>query len=86
MYKVLALVGALISAEASALNVPATDHNIVYEGRVVKLYETGQVNVNWPGSRFKTKLVGKSIQATLVGLGNQFDVLVDGQLHKKNHD
>ncbi|CAH9050160.1 Acetylxylan esterase / glucomannan deacetylase [Pseudoalteromonas holothuriae] len=83
MYKLVLFFCALISTASFASSVPATDHAIVYEGRVVKQYEQGQVSINWPGSSFKTKLTGKSLHVTLVGFGNQFDVLVDGKLHKK---
>ncbi|WP_235423478.1 hypothetical protein [Pseudoalteromonas luteoviolacea] len=56
---------------------------MVYEGRVSKHYSKGQVEFNWPGTQLKTKLVGKSLKVTLAGYGDQFDVLVNGQLHKK---
>ncbi|KZN52987.1 SGNH/GDSL hydrolase family protein [Pseudoalteromonas luteoviolacea] len=74
---------ALLSSTAFAKSYQATHHAIVYEGRVSKHYSKGQVEFNWPGTQLKTKLVGKSLKVTLAGYGDQFDVLVDGQLHKK---
>lgn len=83
MYKIIVLLSALFSCNLLALSVPATDHTIVYQGRTVKYLEEGRVSINWPGSNFKTKLIGTRLHMKLVGNGNQFDVLVDGKLHKK---
>ncbi|NOU50037.1 SGNH/GDSL hydrolase family protein [Pseudoalteromonas sp. JBTF-M23] len=83
MYKAIMLLGALFSAISFAGSVPATHHGVIYEGRVVKQYQQGHVSINWPGSNFKTKLNGNSLHVTMIGLGNQFDVMIDGVLHKK---
>lgn len=84
MYKVIFNLFALgLAVSAQAQTVQATDHTIQYEGRISKSYEQGEVQFNWPGSYFKTKLIGHSLSMTLTGYGDQFDVLVDGQLHKK---
>ncbi|ESP94598.1 SGNH/GDSL hydrolase family protein [Pseudoalteromonas luteoviolacea] len=80
---VLSCVGGLFSSAVFAKSYKATHHAIVYEGRVSKHYNKGQVEFNWPGTQLKTKLVGKSLKVTMAGYGDQFDVLVDGVLHKK---
>ncbi|WP_105169765.1 SGNH/GDSL hydrolase family protein [Pseudoalteromonas sp. T1lg23B] len=83
MYKAGLLSLLLSSSLAYGATLPATHHAIGYEGRTDKHYDLGQVNINWPGTNFKTRLKGRSLSVTMVGLGNQFDVLVDGKLHKK---
>ncbi|BBN83499.1 lipase [Pseudoalteromonas sp. A25] len=83
MYKAIILLSVLFSTPLFAESLRATHHSVVYEGRVVKQYDQGHVSINWPGSNFKTKLTGQSLHVTMVGLGNQFDVLVNGQPHKK---
>ncbi|WP_440056817.1 GDSL-type esterase/lipase family protein (plasmid) [Pseudoalteromonas sp. T1lg65] len=73
----------LVATELSAQQLPATDHNIIFEGRVSKNYQQGSVKLNWPGTQMRTKLIGRSIAIDIKGYGDQFDVLVDGKLHKK---
>ncbi|TQF67589.1 SGNH/GDSL hydrolase family protein [Pseudoalteromonas luteoviolacea] len=79
----LSMSGIFVSPFAVGKNYQATHHAIVYEGRVSKDYGKGQVEFNWPGTQLKTKLVGKSLKMTMAGYGDQFDVLVDGKLHKR---
>lgn len=84
MYKVilsLCALGLAISAQAQVLK--ATHHAVQYEGRIAKNYDMGEVRFNWPGSYFKTKLVGRRLAVKLIGQGDQFDVLVNGQFYKK---
>ncbi|KAF7764390.1 hypothetical protein PCIT_b0381 [Pseudoalteromonas citrea] len=84
MYKVilsLLALGGAVCTQAQTLK--ATDHGIQYEGRIIKNYTDGQIQFNWPGSYFKTRLIGRSLSVVLTGYGDQFDVLVDGKLHKK---
>ncbi|MCF2859835.1 GDSL-type esterase/lipase family protein [Pseudoalteromonas sp. SMS1] len=79
----LSICGIFISPTAFGKNYQATHHAIIYEGRVSKDYGKGQVEFNWPGTQLKTKLIGKSLRVTMAGFGDQFDVLVDGELHKR---
>ncbi|MCG7534196.1 SGNH/GDSL hydrolase family protein [Pseudoalteromonas sp. OOF1S-7] len=80
---ILILLGLTISLSGFATVLPATHHALIYEGRVHKNYQQGSVEFNWPGTTIHTQLVGKSIAIRLQGYGDQFDVLVDGQLHRK---
>ncbi|KAF7781735.1 hypothetical protein PRUB_b1055 [Pseudoalteromonas rubra] len=80
---ILILLGLSISLSCFATILPATHHALIYEGRVHKNYQQGSVEFNWPGTAIHTQLVGKSIAVSLVGNGDQFDVLVDGRLHQK---
>ncbi|MBE0370947.1 lipolytic enzyme [Pseudoalteromonas sp. MMG013] len=84
MYKVISSLLALgIAATVQAQSLQATHYAVQYEGRIVKSYDSGQVQFNWPGSYFKTKLIGRSIDIELTGYGDQFDILVNGRFHKK---
>lgn len=67
----------------SALEIKATNDKVQYEGRIIKDYSNGEVKFNWPGSYFKTRLIGKSISMVAKGIDDQFDVLVNGDFHKK---
>ncbi|TMP27791.1 lipolytic enzyme [Pseudoalteromonas rubra] len=77
------LLGLSVSLSCLANILPATHHALVYEGRIHKNYQDGSVEFNWPGTAIHTQLVGKSLAVNLVGHGEQFDILVDGKLHKK---
>ncbi|MEF2485203.1 GDSL-type esterase/lipase family protein [Vibrio mimicus] len=83
MLKRLSCLGALlVSATSMADTVPATHYALQYEGRHINDYAAGTVKMNWPGSSVKTRLVGTELSVSLLGKGDRFDVLVDGQLHQ----
>ncbi|HAS6231688.1 TPA: lipolytic enzyme [Vibrio vulnificus] len=70
----------LCTASALAQSLPATNHNLTFEGRNSKNYQDGSVAVNWPGSTLKTRFIGSHFALTMQGNGDYFDVLVDGKL------
>ncbi|WP_325895206.1 SGNH/GDSL hydrolase family protein [Grimontia sp. NTOU-MAR1] len=73
----------LIAVNAVAQSVPATHHTLNYEGRTIKYYSEGIVQLNWPGTSVKTQFSGHTLSVTLIGNGDHFDVLIDGKLTKK---
>ncbi|ELP5727459.1 lipolytic enzyme [Vibrio vulnificus] len=70
----------LFASSALAQVVPATHQNLIYEGRHHKDYHSGNVQVNWPGSRLKTGFVGTKLTITMQGYGDHYDLLIDGEL------
>lgn len=84
MFKYLGFLACcLASACAFAQVVPATFYALQYEGRSVKDYTSGTVQINWPGTTLKTRFLGSTLSIDMVGNGDHFDVLIDDQLTKK---
>ncbi|KXF82299.1 SGNH/GDSL hydrolase family protein [Enterovibrio coralii] len=61
----------------------ATDANICYQGRVVQNHDAGHVSFNWPGVNISLRFTGQILAVELAGCGDQFDVLVNGNLSQK---
>ncbi|MFD2180514.1 SGNH/GDSL hydrolase family protein [Veronia pacifica] len=84
MVRKLGLLACLLySSYGITQTVPATHYAVNYEGRSVKEYATGSVLFNFPGSTMKTQFTGTHLSVNLIGRGNHFDVLIDGQLTDK---
>jgi len=84
MYKPTLMIAAIaLSCYAQSKIIEGTHHTISYEGRISKQYTEGSVSFNWPGTQVKTRLMGKKISVEIVGFGDQYDVLINGKLHKK---
>ncbi|MEH6534417.1 MAG: SGNH/GDSL hydrolase family protein [Photobacterium frigidiphilum] len=69
----------VLSSNAFATTIFATDYRINYEGRHVKNWSQGHVELNWPGSSVKFEFSGTQLAVNLDGRGTQFDVMVDGE-------
>lgn len=84
MLKTLGCLSSLfISACVFAQAVPATYHALQYEGRNTKDYNAGTVQINWPGTTLKTRFVGSKLTVDMIGNGDHFDILNNGQLTNK---
>ncbi|UXI00913.1 SGNH/GDSL hydrolase family protein [Photobacterium sp. TY1-4] len=67
----------VMSGQLYAETLSATDYRINYEGRVVKDWNTGNVELSWPGSKIKFQFNGTRLAVKMDGRGTQFDVVVD---------
>lgn len=84
MYKLLASLCLLVASSCVAAHlVPATHYALQYEGRSVKDYASGKVQISWPGTKLKTRFVGRQLSVTMAGKGDHFDVVIDGLLTNK---
>lgn len=84
MYRKIAFLACMVcSGHTFAQTDSATHYAVQYEGRSVKDYATGTVQINFPGSALKTKFTGTQLAINLKGKGDHFDVLVDGVLSHK---
>ncbi len=69
----------VLSSNAFATTISATDYRINYEGRHVKNWSQGHVELSWPGSSIQFEFSGTRLAVNLDGRGTQFDVMVDGE-------
>ncbi|MGF1733527.1 GDSL-type esterase/lipase family protein [Photobacterium kasasachensis] len=69
----------VLSSNVLATTISATDYRINYEGRHVKNWNEGNVELSWPGSSIQFEFSGTRLAVNLDGRGTQFDVMVDGE-------